>query len=133
MAQQQMVKDDRSLGDLFTELASETGTLIRGEVALAQAEITEKGVRIGKNVGSLAIAGAVAYLGAMALTAGVIMALGLVIPVWVSALVVGGVIVAVSAVMISSAIAKLKQIDPVPTRTIDSIKEDAKWLKKEII
>ncbi|MBA2737221.1 MAG: phage holin family protein, partial [Pyrinomonadaceae bacterium] len=36
MAQQQVVKEERSLGDLFSELASETGTLVRQEVALAQ-------------------------------------------------------------------------------------------------
>ena len=42
MAQQQMVKEERSLGELFSELASETGTLVRQEVALAQAEMTKK-------------------------------------------------------------------------------------------
>jgi len=42
MAQQQMQmsKEERSLGELFSELANETGTLVRQEVALAQAEIT---------------------------------------------------------------------------------------------
>jgi len=132
MAQQQVAKDDRSLGDLFTELANETGTLIRGEVALAQSEITHKASKIGKNVGSLAVAGAVAYLGAMAVTAGVILLLALFIPAWISALVVGVVIAGISYFMITTALSKLKDIDPVPTQSIESLKEDAKWLKKEM-
>jgi len=132
MAQQQVAKDERSLGDLFTELASETGTLVRSEVALAQSEITQKASKIGTNVGSLAVAGAVAYLGAMALTAGVILLLSMFIPAWVSALVVGVVIAGISYFMITSALAKLKAIDPVPTRSIASLKEDARWLKKEM-
>lgn len=132
MAQQQMAKDERSLGDLFTELAGETGTLIRSEVALAQAEITQKAAKIGKNIGTLAIAGAVAYLGMIAIVAGIVLGLALFIPAWAAAFVVGIVIVAISAFLIKSALARLKDIDPLPNQSIESIKEDAQWLKKEI-
>ena len=55
MAQQQMAKEDRSLGELFAELANETGTLVRQEVALAQAEVVHKATKVGKNVGSLVV------------------------------------------------------------------------------
>ncbi len=132
MAQQQIAKDERSLGDLFTELAGETGTLVRNEVALAQAEITQKASKIGKNIGSLAVAGAIGYLGAMAITAGIILILAQFIPAWIAALGVGAVIAIISYFMITSAFSKLKEIDPVPQRSIESIKEDAKWLKKEM-
>ena len=56
-----MTKDERSIGDLFSELANETGTLIRQEVALAQAEITQKATDAGKNAASIAIGGFVGY------------------------------------------------------------------------
>ena len=49
MAQQQLVKEERSLGDLFSELASETSTLVRQEVALAQTELTQKATVVGKD------------------------------------------------------------------------------------
>ena len=48
MMQQPMTKEDRSIGDLFSELANETGTLIRQEVSLAQAEMTKKATDAGK-------------------------------------------------------------------------------------
>jgi len=131
MAQQQMAKE-RSLGELFTELAGETSTLVRQEVALAQAEMTHKAVKAGKNVGFLVVGGAVAYAAALSIIAGVIVLLGMAIPLWASALLVGVVIGIAAFFMISSAVAGLKRTDPVPHKTIETIKEDAKWLKKEV-
>jgi len=55
--QMQLQNDGRSLGELFSELAAETGTLVRQEVALAQVELTAKATSVGKNVGFLAIGG----------------------------------------------------------------------------
>lgn len=98
MAQQKMVmvKEEQSLGDLFSELAAETGTLVRQEVALAQVELTSKAVKVGKNVGYLAVGGAVGYAALLVLMAGVVIILANVIPLWASALVVGAVVGVVS-------------------------------------
>jgi len=132
MAQQQLAREERSLGDLFTELAGEMGTLVRQEVALAQAEVTHKATKAGKNVGSLVIGGAVGYAAALAMIAGIILLVAQFIPAWLSALIVGGAIGAVAYFMISSALEKLKKTDPMPRNTIETLKEDAKWLKKEV-
>jgi hypothetical protein len=132
MAQQQMVKEERSLGDLFGDLASETSTLVRQEVALAQTEMVHKATKVGKNVGYLVVGGAVGYAAALAMIAGIIILLGTVIPVWASALLVGVVISAIAFFMISSALTELRKTDPVPRNTVETIKEDAKWLKKEM-
>ncbi len=132
MAQQRIIKEDRSLGDLFSELAGETGTLIRQEVALAQTELTQTATVVGKNVGSLVIGGAVAYAAVLAMLAGVILLLAQVIPAWTSALLVGAIIGGAAYFMISSALTRLRNTDPVPRNTIETIKEDAKWLKNEM-
>ncbi len=132
MAQQQMIKDERSIGDLFTELATETGTLVRQEIALAQTELTQKAVTAGKNVGYLAVGGAVAFTAALSLTAAVILLLSLWIPAWLSALLVGLAIGGAAYFIVTSALAELRETDPVPRETIENIKEDAKWLKNEV-
>jgi len=132
MAQQRMAKEDRSLGDLFAELAGETGTLVRQEVALAQTEIVHKATKAGKNVGYLVVGGAVAYAGVLAIIAGLIILLSNVMPAWLSAILIGVAIGAAAYFMISSAIAELKKTDPVPRNTVETIKEDAKWLKNEV-
>src|SRR5438067_1437109 len=48
-------KQDRSIGELFSELASDTGTLIRKEIELAKVELTQTANRVGQNVGYLVL------------------------------------------------------------------------------
>jgi putative superfamily III holin-X len=132
MAQQQLAKEERSLGDLFSELASETGTLVRQEVALAQAELTKKATDVGKNVGYLVVGGAVAYAAALALIAALIIGLSYFIPAWASALIVGVIVGIAAYMMISSALAALKRTDLAPRETVETLKEDAQWLKNQV-
>jgi hypothetical protein len=121
---------ERSLGELFGKLSNETSALIRQEMALARAELTEKGKEAGKGAGLFGGAGAVGLLGAGALTAGIILLLDLAIAAWLAAIIVGLVYVAVAAVL------GLKGRDhmqaatpPVPEQTVDTVKEDVEWAK----
>jgi len=134
MAQQQMQieRDERSLGNLFSQLASETGTLVRQEIALAQAEISAKASKVGKNIGFLAIGGAVGYAALLAILAGVVIGLSSFIPAWAAALLVGAIVGGVAFALISSALAELKETELAPEETVESIKEDAQWLKKQM-
>jgi uncharacterized membrane-anchored protein len=132
MMQQPMIKDERSIGDLFSELANETGTLIRQEVALAQAEVTKKATEAGKNAASIAIGGFVGYAAFLALLAAIIAMLSYAMPVWLSALIVAIVVGGVAYYMVTSALAKLKKADLAPRETVTTLKEDAQWLKKQV-
>jgi hypothetical protein len=126
-------KEDRSLGELFGELAREMSTLVSQEVQLARTEITEKASRVGKDIGLLLAGGAVAYAGFLAIMAAVIMLLaanGL--PMWVSALLVGLVIGGVGYVLVQRGLAALKREDLTPRQSIESIREDAQWAKEQI-
>ena len=132
MAQQQMVREEPSLGDLFSDLTSETTALVRHEMALAQVELTKKASAVGKNVGFLVVGGVVGYAGMLVILAAVVMILGYVVPMWASALIVGVVVAAVSYFLVTSALAELKKTDLAPRESVESIKEDAKWLKDQV-
>lgn len=133
MAQpQQVYKEDRSLGELFSELAGETGTLVRQEIALAQAELSKKAVTLGTNVGFIAAGGLVGYAGFLAILAGVIIGLANFIPAWIAAIIVGAIVAGTAYFLIASSLAALKSADLKPTGTVESIKEDAKWLKDQV-
>lgn len=129
---QQFVKEERSLGELFSELANETSTLVRQEVALAQTELTQKATRVGKNVGFLAIGGAVGYAALLAVLAAVIIGLSNFVPAWAAALIVGAVVGVISYLLVSSALNALKKTDLAPRETVEQLKEDAQWLKKQV-
>lgn len=136
MAQQQIArevtKEERSLGELFSELANETSMLVRQEVSLAKTELTQKAVSVGTNVGFLVAGGLVGYAALLAILAAAIIGLSYFIPAWAAALIVGAIVGIVAFVLISSALAALKKTNLTPTQSVESIKEDAEWLKNQV-
>lgn len=125
-------KQDRSLGELFGDLAKETGALFRHELALAKVELSQKAGRTGAQVGRIAVGGAVAYAALLAFIAGLIGLLGTFMAWWVAAFLVAIVVGIIAAVMVSKALAALKQTDLTPRQTIDTLKEDAQWAKEQM-
>jgi len=126
-----MQRDDRSLGELFSELAQETSTLVRQEVQLAKTEFSEKASQVGKDVGFLAVGGAVAYAGFLVLLAAITALLALWMPVWVSALIVGVVVAGVGYFLVRKGLNELQRVDLKPNQTIQTLKEDKEWVKDQ--
>lgn len=124
--------EERPLGELFSDLVNETTTLVRNEVALAKVEITQKATKVGRNIGSLVVGGAIAYAALLALGAATIMLLARVMPGWVAALIVGLIVGGVAWLLISKAIVELKRTELTPHETVESLKEDAQWIKDQI-
>ena len=89
---------ERGIGELVKDLASQTSTLVRQEIKLAQAEVTQKGKLAGKGAGMLAGAGVAALLGLGALTALLIVVLDSFLPLWLAALIVTVLWLAIAAV-----------------------------------
>ena len=124
-------RDERSIGQLFAELANETSTLVRQEVQLAKTELTQKVTSAGKDAGMIGAGGALAYAGLLAVLAAIIIGLGQLIPMWLSALLVGLVVIGVGYALIQSGLNALKRIDPAPRETIQTIKEDVDMVKEQ--
>ena len=124
-------RDDRSLGELFTELAQETSTLVRQEVNLAKTEMSQKASTAGRHAGVLAAGGALAYAGLLAILAALIVLLDNVMPLWLSALLVGLVVVVVGYLLVRRGLDALKQEDFAPRETIETLKEDQRWAKDQ--
>jgi Putative Actinobacterial Holin-X, holin superfamily III len=121
---------DHSIGELVKDLATETSTLVRQEIDLAKAEMTDRGKRAGKGVGMLAAGAVVAVLAFGALTAGLIAALDLAMPTWLAALIVTVVYGAIAAVLVQIGRKQVQEAaPPVPEETIESVKEDVQWAK----
>jgi len=124
-------KEDRSLGELFAALASETSTLVRQEVELAKTEMTQKATRVGRDVGTIGAGGAIAYAGFLVFLAAVVLGLGQLIPLWVSALLVGILVIIVGFVVVQTGLGALKRANLTPRETIQTLKEDAEWAKEQ--
>lgn len=124
--------ENRPLGDLFGDLAAEMSNLVRQEVALAKVEVGQKAKYIGRNVGYLVVGGAVAYAAALAIIAAIIMLLARVMPHWGASLLVGVVVAIIGWLLIGKALTALQQTDLTPRETVETLKEDATWMKEQI-
>jgi uncharacterized membrane protein YqjE len=121
---------ERPVGDLVKQLASQTSTLVRQEIELAKAEMTEKATVAGKGAGLIGGAAVVGLLAAGALTACLILALSEAIAAWLAALIVAVVMAAVAAALGLAGRNKVRQATPpVPEQTVETVKEDVEWAK----
>ena len=124
--------DNRTLGEMFGELSREIRTLVHQEIQLARTELTEKISRLGKGVGFVIGGGLLAYGGLLAIVAAIVLALtAMGLPAWAAALVAGILVAGGGYLLIRSGLAALRPDRLTPQQTIDTLKEDAQWLKTQ--
>jgi xanthine/uracil permease len=120
------------IGELFSDLAKQSRTLVIQEVALAKVELSEKISQATKGLTYVAIGGAVAYAGFLALVGAAIFGLALYMSAWLAALIVGVVVAIFGYILIQVGLNDLKPKDLKPEQTIQSVKETQEWAKKQI-
>jgi hypothetical protein len=125
--------EEPSLGELFASLARDTSNLVRQEVELARTEITQKATSAGKEVGYIAAGGAIAYLGLIVLAFAIVWLLAeVLLPLWLSALIVGLVVAAAGYFVLQKGLSDFKRLNLAPKQTIETLKEDVAWAKDQI-
>jgi drug/metabolite transporter (DMT)-like permease len=124
--------EDRSLGELFSELSRETGTLVRKEVELATTEMTAKAKVAFGHVGVAAAGGALAHAGFLVLLAAIVIGLAqLGLEPWAAALLVGLLTIGIGYMLANRGLAALRNTNVTPTQTIESLKETSSWTTKQ--
>ncbi|MFG1603824.1 phage holin family protein [Actinoplanes sp. NPDC049265] len=120
---------DVSIGELIGNISNDLSQLFRQEVELAKTEIRQEATKAGKAGGMLGGAAFAGYLAVVLLSFALVFGLSNVIdPGW-AALIVAALWAIVGGVLYANGRKRLKTVDPVPRRTVDTIKEDAQWLK----
>jgi hypothetical protein len=125
-------RSGRPVAALLSDLAGETSTLVRQEIALFKAELNEKLAQIGLGAGAIAAGGVIAFSGWLALVAAAILGLSLVLAPWLSALIIGVVVIAVGAGLALFGKSRLKADALVPRRTLNSLREDEAWIRDQV-
>jgi uncharacterized membrane protein YqjE len=122
---------ERSVGDLVQQLSQQTAALVRQEMRLAQVELQEKGKRAGIGAGMFGGAGLVALYGVGAVVAAVIMLVATAIEPWVSALIVGVVLLATAGIVALLGRRQVEQATPPkPGRAMESMQDDLEHVKE---
>jgi uncharacterized membrane protein YqjE len=123
--------DDRSIGEIIAQLSQDTAEVVRREVRLAEAEMTQKAYRAGKNAGFVAAGGALAYAGLLAVVAGIIMLFARTRRPWFSAFLVGLSVAGAGSLLALKGIDALRQEGVVPQETVETLEENREWLKDQ--
>jgi uncharacterized membrane protein YqjE len=122
---------ERGIGELVKDLASQTSTLVRQEIKLAQAEVTEKGKVAGRGAGMLSGAAVAALLMLGALTALIVVALDSALALWLAILIVTVLWGIVAAVLAQAGRKSLQAATPPAPQTVETVKEDIQWAKTQ--
>jgi putative superfamily III holin-X len=121
------------MGELFKELSEDVSALVRQELRLAQAEMTEKGRKAGVAAGMLAGAGVAALLALGTLTACLVAVLATGMDVWLAALIVTVVYGAGAGTLATYGRSRVSDAGPTaPVQTVETVKENAQWAKTQL-
>jgi F0F1-type ATP synthase assembly protein I len=123
-------RPEASLGELFTQMTADLGTLLRQEVELAKVETKEELGRAAEAGGMLTGGLVAAHLAAIVLS----FALAWLLDEWMATamafLIVGVIWAVVAAGLVLAGRRRLRDVQPLP-ETVGSLKEDVAWAKAQ--
>jgi hypothetical protein len=125
-------KADRSITALLSDLASETILLIRQEMALLKAEMSEKFSRVGQGATALGAGALIAFSGWLVLLAAAVLGLATVVPAWLAALIVALLVLAIGGALVYIGKSRFDADSLTPRRTLRSLREDEAWLRERL-
>jgi hypothetical protein len=121
-----------SLGRLFSDLSNDFSDLVREEIRLARVETMEKVSTATRGIVSLVAGGLVAYAGFLALLVMLGLLLANVMPLWLASAIVGIITLVIGLILISAGRSTLSNMTIVPEKTIETLKDDAEWVKEQV-
>jgi hypothetical protein len=122
--------DEPAVSELFGRLAADTGLLMRHELSLASLEVTGKAKARLRPVGWMGIGVLVALVGAQTLALAAVLLLDAVLPLWLAASSVGGLLCALSLIAIARGRRALTRIELAPRRTVETLRETETWSRQ---
>ncbi|MCQ4361873.1 phage holin family protein [Mycobacterium gordonae] len=120
---------DASIGELISQLSSQTSRLVRDEMRLAQKELVQSAKHAGAGAGLFGAAGLLAFFGLASLIAAAIAGLAVALPTWAAALIVGAALLAAAGVAALISRKQTKEVTPAAPQTVESVKQDIKEVK----
>ena len=121
----------RTFSQIFQEIVHHISEIVRSEVRLARTEVRDDITQVSKT-GVYFVIGAVFAFHALGfILLGLVYALGTSMALWLSALVVGAGAGVIAASLLIVGRRKLRQTSLVPDKTIRSLQENVRWMKKQ--
>jgi hypothetical protein len=117
---------------MFADLTRETRLLIQQEMLLARTELSQNARRILPSLVMIVAGSVMAYGGLLAMVAALVLGLIAVgLAAWAAALLGGVVIAGIGYALVRAGLASFRPQDLTPRQTIETLKEDARWLRTQ--
>jgi uncharacterized membrane protein YqjE len=124
-------EDQRSLGDIVSDVAQDLSTLVKQEMELARTELKQEAAKAGKGAGLLGGAGVAGHMALVFLSLTLTFLLDNWMPLEVAALITTVLWGIVAAVLAMTGRKELKNSNPQLPQTQQTLKEDAAWAKAQ--
>jgi uncharacterized membrane protein YqjE len=121
----------RSVPEVLQNIVGNLQEIIRSEFRLAKIELKEEGAKAAKPAATFGVGMLLGFYGVGFVLLALVYGLSLLIAAWLAALIVGAVLAIIAAGLMSFSATKLKHIDPVPDKTIQSLEENVQWGKNQ--
>jgi len=127
-----MATTDRSVADVLQDIIRNIQDIVRSEVRLAKTEVREE-VSKARDASVLIGVGALSGIfSVFFLLFSIVYALSRVMPDWAAALIVAVALAIAAAVLLSTGAERFKHVQPAPDKTIESLKENVEWAKRQV-
>ncbi len=123
--------DERSLGQVVSDLSTDLSTLMKQEVQLAKVELKQEVSKVGKGAGMLGGAGFAGWFVLLFLSLALTFLLDNWLPIEVAALITAGVWAVIAAVLALVGRKELQEANPQLPQTQETLKEDVQWARAQ--
>ncbi|GGK85462.1 phage holin family protein [Mangrovihabitans endophyticus] len=124
---------DQSTSELVQRASEQITRLVRDEIALAKAELTEKGKHAGIGAGLFGGGGVLALYGVGALIATLIIVFNLFLPLWLAALIITVALFVVAGILALLGKQQVtRAVPPEPVEAVASVKADVDEVKHAV-
>jgi uncharacterized membrane protein YqjE len=126
-----MATSDRSISEILQDVLRNLQSIVRSEVRLAKTEVGEELTKIKPAIVLLGIGAVCGLFGVLFLLLTTMYAIALALPLWASALVVAVVLMIITAITLKAGQKRMERVQPLPDKTIASMKENAEWARQQ--
>jgi uncharacterized membrane protein YqjE len=126
-----MATSDRSISEILQDVLRNLQSIVRSEVRLAKTEVGEELTKIKPAIVLLGIGAVCGLFGVLFLLLTTMYAIALALPLWASALVVAVVLIIITAITLKTGQKRMERVQPLPDKTIASMKENAEWARQQ--
>ena len=125
-------QNGRSVPEVLQDIVGNIEEIIRSEFRLAKAEVKQEASKAAPGLKMIVVGAAIGFYALGFLIFTLVMGLATMMATWLAALIVGGILGLSALVLITSASKRLKQVNAVPERTVETMKENVQWAKNQI-